>query len=276
MKLRINRRNLGAASALLMISFSFNAVFAAEPPARIQVNSLPSQAKLIDDVVVPVPSEVFTVLDKLSSPNWHSVLRQIDASPIGERPQVALQLGTVIAEGFIAVEAQDSEEVKNIGRSVLKLAEAIGVRKSVISRSNSIIEAADQKNWARVRTELDGALQDVKRAMIELQDDQLAQLVSLGGWLRGTEALTSVVKKNYSQDTAELLHQPVLLDFFERQLSMMGPRLKKNDVVGKISKRLPELRPLITHPQGEIPEKSVDQIHQITTDLVKAVTAKAS
>jgi hypothetical protein len=41
--------------------------------------------------------------------------------------------------------------------------------------------------------------------LVELGDEQLAQLVSLGGWLRGTEALTQVVMKNYSRDGAELL-----------------------------------------------------------------------
>jgi hypothetical protein len=276
MKMRINRSNLGNASGLLLIGLIAPELIAAEPPARIELNKLPSQSKLIDEVVVPVPSEIFSVLDKLGSPNWHSVLRSTDASPRGERPQLALQLGTVIAEGFIAVEAQDSEEVKTIGRSVLKLAKAIGVHESVVARSNSIIEAADQKKWMKVRGELDGALQDVKRAMIELQDDQLAQLVSLGGWLRGTEALTSVVKNNYTQDTAELLHQPVLLDYFERQLSAMKTELKNNDLVEKIQKRLPEMRPLITKPHGKIPEKSVEKIHEITADLVKSVSAKAS
>ena len=36
----------------------------AEPPAHIDVSKLPSQSKMIDDVVVPVPSEIFGVLDK--------------------------------------------------------------------------------------------------------------------------------------------------------------------------------------------------------------------
>ena len=122
---------------------------AAEPPAHIDVSKLPNQATLVDDVVVPVPSEIFGVLDKLGSPNWHEVLRTAKPNPPGDRAQTALLLGTVIAEGFIAVEAQEGEEVKKIGRNVLNLSAAIGVKKSVISRSNAIIEAADQKDWQR-------------------------------------------------------------------------------------------------------------------------------
>jgi hypothetical protein len=252
------------------------AVFSQEPKQHIDVGKLPQQATLVEDVVVPVPSEVFGVLDKLGSPNWHDVLRTDKAVAPGPRPQTALLLGSVIAEGFIAVEAQEPEAVKNIGRSVLDLSKAIGVQKAVVGRSNAIIEAADKKDWPRARKELDGAQQEVKQAMNELQDGELAQLVSLGGWLRGTEALTQVVKKSYSKDSAELLHQPTLLEFFERRLSRMNPKLTANEVVAKVRKRLPEIRPLIGEaPSTPISAKSVDSINEITSDLVKSISSKA-
>ena len=99
------------------------------PPAKIDINSLPPQASVIDNVVVPVPSEVFGVLDKIGRPAWSDVLRPTkdNAKVSGEQPQIALQLGAVIAEGFIAVEAEDAAEVKKIGINVRKLAKAIAV-----------------------------------------------------------------------------------------------------------------------------------------------------
>jgi hypothetical protein len=245
---------------------------AENPPQKIDLGAVP--AKVVDDVVVPVPSEVFLVLDKLGSPNWHEQLRTATAKPQGARAQVALVLGTVIAEGFIAVEAQESEEVKKIGRSVLNLAGAIGVRKSVTARSNAIIEAADKKDWNKVRTELDGALQDVKGAMMELRDGDLAQLVSLGGWLRGTEALTSIVRRNFTKDGADLLNQPVLLDHFQRSIVTMGPQLRGNGLVKQIEARLPDIKPLITPADGEISSKSVEGVHLIMAELVKAIGSK--
>lgn len=244
-----------------------------DPPQHIDVSSLP--AKVIDEVVVPVPTEVFGVLDKLGSPNWHDVLRQVNTEEMGERPEVALLLGSIIAEGFIAVEAQEPEAVKKIGRSVLNLAGAIGVRKAVVKRTSAIIDAANKKDWQRARVELDGASQDVKDAMIELKDEQLAQLVSLGGWLRGTEALTQVVSRSYSKDGAELLHQPALLDYFQKHLDEMGGRLKHDGLVKKIRLQLPELRPLIDE-SGNISAKQVDAIHVITEDLVKSISAQKS
>jgi hypothetical protein len=239
-----------------------------EPKQHIDVGRLPEQATLVDDVIVPVPSEVFGVLDKLGSPNWHDVLRSADVSAPGARSETALLLGDVIAEGFVAVEAQDTEQVKKIGRTVLDLSSALGVRKAVVARSSAIIEDADKKDWTAVRQELDQALSDVKQAMIELHDEELAQLVSLGGWLRGTEALTQVVDRNYTKDSAGLLHQPALLDYFDHRLANMSPRLRSDDIVAHIQKRLPEIRPLIGEADSDISKQSVEQIRDIVHDLV--------
>ncbi len=230
-------------------------------------------ATLIDDVVVPLPGEVFSALDKLGSPNWHDVLRSTRPQ-MERRPQIALILGIVIAEGFIAVEAKDAEEVKKIGRDVLTLANALNVRKSVIERTKSITDAAEQKDWPKVREELDKASHDVSQAMNEMQSGSLSQLVSLGGWLRGTEALTTVVRRSYSREGAELLHQPGLLEYFQKRLDSMDKRMRDDQLVAMIQKRLPEIRPLIEKPGSDIPAASVEQIRTITEELVHAVNSK--
>ena len=167
-------------SVAVAILFATASGLNAQPsPDAVDLSSFP--AKAIDDVVVPVPSEVFLVLDKLGSPNWRGEMRESLGRQTGNRAQAALLLGTVIAEGFVAVEAEDPEKVKDIGRRVLSLSKAINVEKAVLERSKSIIDKADVKDWKAVRKEFDGALQDVKGAMIELGDGDLAQLVSVGG-----------------------------------------------------------------------------------------------
>ena len=247
----------------------------AEPPAeKIDLEQFP--AETVNEVVVPVPSEVFAVLEKLGNPNWRAELGPAKAFPAtADRAQDALLLGTVIADGFIAVEAEDSERVKDIGRNVLTLAEAINVRKSVVARSNSIVEKADARKWDAVRREFDGALQDVNQAMAELNDEQLAQLVSLGGWLRGTEALTSIVDAKYSVERAELLHQPLLVDYFSRQLSKMSPRLRGKEIVGDIRRSLDRINPLIDKNDGDIRPEAVAEIHTITSEVVSRIRSKA-
>jgi hypothetical protein len=262
-----------AATAALAVLISSAALLRAEnAPGQIDLSKFPANA--VDDVVVPVPSEIFHVLDKLGRPNWKDELRDNLGTNSGQRPQAALLLGTVIAEGFIAVEAEDSERVKQIGREVLTLSDAIGVRTAVVGRSKAIIEKADARDWPGTRKELDGALHDVRGAMDELQDQDLAQLVSLGGWVRGTEVLTSIVKKDYEVASAELLHQPELLNYFDRRLDDMGPRLRKNQLVSQLKAMLKEIRPLILENGGrKITPESVQRIHDVTNRMVVNITS---
>jgi hypothetical protein len=241
------------------------------PPAAIDLSKFPAAA--VDEVVVPVPSEIFNVLDKLGSPNWKAEMRGNLGKNTGNRAQVALLLGTVIADGFVAVEAENSESVKQIGQEVLNLADAINVRKAVIARSKSIIDKADAKNWPAVREELDGALQDVRGAMVELGDQDLAQLVSIGGWVRGTEVLTSIVGKNYSASGAELLNQPELLNYFSLRIDeMRNSRLKKEELVARVRKLLRDIRPLIG--KSGIPQASVEKINKMTNEMVVVITSE--
>jgi len=273
-KKRISFRAAKFISAVLIFHVFVQPVFGqAEPPVSIDLSKFPAAA--VDEVVVPVPSEVFNVLDKLGTPNWRAELRQSLGKNTGNRAQVALLLGTVIAEGFIAVQAEDSEKVKDIGREVLVLADAIGVKEAVISRSKSIVDKAQARDWMSVRREFDGALQDVRGAMIELNDDDLAQLVSLGGWLRGTQVLTSIVRQDYTRASAELLHQPELIGYFQRRIDTMSPRLAREEVVLQVKRTLDRIKPLVGRRDGSnIPQRNVDRIYQLTTESVTVISAE--
>ena len=169
---------------------------AAETPKHVDVKQL---SKKVDDVVVPLPNEVFGALNKLGGVNWKEYVRNDKGSNFTERPRIALLLGAVIADGFIAVQAEDAPTVKEIGQRVLALAKGIGVGNSITPHAKAITEAADKRNWVSVRQELDRTQNSVQQAMNEVHDEKLSQLVSLGGWLRGTEVLTAVVNKRYSR-----------------------------------------------------------------------------
>jgi hypothetical protein len=261
---------------LALALFTLPALAQDPPEQKIDVSKLPKETRVVDEIIVPVPSEIFTVLDKLGKPNWQAVQRPIKgvAQPFGDRPQQALYLGTVIAEGFIAVEATDAEEVKNIGRSVLNLSRALGVRDAVTKRANAIINAADKENWAQVRQELDGALSVVKDALAQLGDADLANLVALGGWSRGTEALCEVVNRDYKKDGADLLHQPALITSFEGKLSGLKARLRKEPLVSKAQSTLKAIKPLMGEEGAVITKETVKKIGDLIAGFIKAIQTK--
>jgi hypothetical protein len=246
------------------------------PPAKIDLGNLTGGASVVQQVIVPVPTEIFGVLDKMGPPPWREVLRTTKNVPTpGDREQIALLLGTVIAEGFVAVEAENTEEVKNIGKVVIQLADALNVGKSVKKRASAIIDEADKKEWKNVRKELDLAQRDVQAAMREMNDENYAQLVSLGGWLRGLEALAEVEKRMYTKDGADLMHQPGLVDHFIRRMNDMPKKIKDKPLVKKMQKGLSDIKPLMGTDGAVISEKTVEEIRLIAEDLNKGIHAKA-
>jgi hypothetical protein len=244
-------------AALLGVTVWANA---AQAPQHIDVKQL---SKKVEEVVVPLPNEIFGALNKLGSVNWREYVRTEKGSNFTERPRIALLLGTVIADGFIAVQAEDAPAVKDIGQRVLNLSKGIGVGNSITPHAKAIIDAADKRNWENVRQELDRTQNSVEQAMNEVHDEKLSQLVSLGGWLRGTQVLSSVVTKHFSVDGAELLHQPDLLVHFQAQLQGM-PEFDL-PIIREIQDALGKVKPLIDG--ARISSESVRKINDITTRL---------
>ena len=243
---------------------------AAPAPSHIDVQKV---STTVQNVVVPRPDEVFGALNKLVGVNWKEYVRTDKGGNFTERPRIALLLGSVIADGFIAVQAEDTPAVKEIGQRVQSLAKTINVERSITEHAKAIIEGADKKRWDSVRRELDRTQSNVQRAMDELHDEKLSQLVSLGGWIRGTEVLTAVVTKNFKTEGAELLHQPDLLVHFETQLQEMPEFKTQTPLIDQIHGALVQVRPLIATPKNISPE-AVRKINEITTRLDVAIVTK--
>lgn len=243
---------------------------AAEAPKHLDVKQF---SRTVENVVVPLPNEVFAALNKLGGVNWREYVRNPKGSNFTERPRIALLLGTVIADGFIAVQAEDAPTVKDVGQRVLSLAKGIGVGNSITPHAKAITEAADKRDWGAVRRELDRTQSSVQEAMNEVHDEKLSQLVSLGGWLRGTEVLTTVVVKRYSDEGAELLHQPDLLGYFQTRLGAMPEFNMK--LLQDIQAALVEVRPLIDVGNNRISPESVRRINEITTRLDESIVTKS-
>ena len=241
----------------------------AQTPSE-QNSPLPSQAKQLHGLAVPVPKEIFRTLDQFRNANWRAVRRPEVArwKSHGDQAQIATLLGVVIAEGFIAMEAKDSTGVKNIGNSVLKLARGLGVEKSALRRSRSIIEYADKEEWVKARKQWDSVFSDLQSGMIEIKSKELAQLVTLGGWLRGTEALCALVLQNYSPERAELIRQPTLIDDLEKQLRAMSSDIRARPIVVKLLDGIQTIRSLVESENGPLSEETVRKVHGVCAELV--------
>jgi len=241
----------------------------AQTPSE-QNSQLPSQAKQVHGVAVPVPKEIFRSLDQFRDANWSAVRRPEVArwKSHGDQTQIATLLGVVIAEGFIAMEAKDSAEVKNIGNSVLSLAGGLGIRERALRRSRSIMDLADKNEWSEARKEWDAVLSDLDTGMIEIKSAHLAQLVSLGGWLRGTEALSALVLQNYSPERANLIRQPELINYLDQELHAMSSDIQARPIVVKLLDGIKTIRSLVENENVPLSEETVRKVHGVCAALV--------
>ena len=241
----------------------------AQTPSE-QNSPLPSQAKQVHGLAVPVPKEIFRSLDQFRDANWPAVKRPEIArwKSRGDQAQIATLLGVVIAEGFIAMEAKDSTEVKNLGSNMLSLAGGLGIRERALRRSRSIMELADKNDWSEARKEWDGVLSDLETGMIELKSAQLAQLVSLGGWLRGTEALSALILQRYEPERANVIRQPELIDYLENQLRAMSTDIQSRPIVVKLLDGIHTIRSLVESETGPLSEETVRKVHGVCAELV--------
>ncbi len=248
----------------------FSSALGEEAPKKINLNQL--KVEIVQDVVIPIPQEIFASLDKLGQQSWGSQVTKKEVKLNTNRARTALLFGMVVADGFIAVQAEDREEVKEVGREVLELAGALGVKSAVNEHALSIIEGANAGDWKEVRRELDRTRETVIRTMEEMRDRDFATLVSIGGWLGGTRTLANLMAEDYVEDGAELLHQPELLADIIRRFREMPSKSRPGPLFQQVGQTLVKLAPLMDKGgNGKIDKDSVLEIRRLSINLSNAV-----
>lgn len=222
-----------------------------------------------DSISIPTPGELFAALEKPGKPNWTGQYRGPISTTYRNRAQIALNLGGLIADGFIAVEAQDSQQVKNIGTDIIKLAKALGVSQNVLSRGNSINEFAENNEWDALHEELEATQNEVKSSMQSHSDQDLVILVSVGGWIRGTQVVSAAVMQNYDERAAKVLRQPALVKFIHTTMGDMTSELHNEPLVKDVSDQLDGIEKLVAFPPGKTP--TVDDIRKVNEAVGKVM-----
>src|SRR5207302_9188609 len=100
----------------------------------------------------------------------------------------------------------------------IKLAKALGVSEKLLGRGSSINEFAENNEWDTLQEELEATQNEVKASMQSHADQDLVILVILGGWIRGTQVVTSAIVQNYNVQRATVLWQPALVHLLQLKL----------------------------------------------------------
>ncbi len=191
------------------------------------------------------------------------------------RFQTALHFGFIIADGFVIVINERPQSIQNVGRALLRQARALGVGDSLTKRAASLIDLGQKGDWMKLREELIKTQSDVEGAMMNLHDEEMAHLISFGGWLRGFQLAVNATADNYTPQRADGLKRLDVMNYFIDRLDTLNPRLKQAPLVALLLSKLKTIYS-IESKFGERPpsESEVKEMRTLANEMVAASLSK--
>ncbi|MEI6349513.1 MAG: hypothetical protein WCP06_00230 [Verrucomicrobiota bacterium] len=259
---------------LIVVTFSMAAAVSAVGLAPLTAQELASAAK-VDAVTIPSPGELMAALNKEAKPNWQTQYRPPIPTTFPSRIQIALNVGSLIADGYIAVEAEDSQQVKNIGKDIIALAKSLAVSESVIARGSSIVDFAEKNEWNSLKEEMEATQNEVKLALLEQNDSELVSLVSLGGWIRGVSVVSGWIAGNYTPGSAKLLRQPAVVALMRAKINELPEKMQADPLIKSIARQLADIEKLVSFSSDTVPtQDDVKKLRELSIALVQEISKK--
>ena len=223
----------------------------------------PSIAGLLNDLEIfrPIPIKLIESTDHSAS--------------FGNRLQTALHFGSLVADGFMFTLAERPQDIQNIGKELIRESKALGVGGRLTKRSKSLFELSDKGDWVGMREELVRTQEDVEQSMMELHDEEMAHMISLGGWLRGFQLGATSTVERYSEAKAKILGRIEVVEYFLDRLDTLKPDLKQTEMVSALIGRLREIRLVMVEASGQtLTEAQVARLKKLADQAEAVATAK--
>ena len=265
----LTHRTLASGLAFLSLWAS-----AAAEPAALTKEELAAAVRT-DDFTIPTPGEFMAAIDKFAKLAWKTKYRASIPTNFTSRPQMALNLGTLIADGYIAIQAQDAQTVKNVGKDIISLAKPLGVQADIVNRGKRLADLAEDEQWDVLKEELEATQNEAKTKLAANQDADLIALVTIGGWVRGTQVISSHIIDHYSPEAAKLLRQPGIVIFLTEKLNALPAKVHDDPAVKYTRTKLAELRAAVSFSADAEPSAAdVKKVNTIAGELVREISRK--
>ena len=253
--------------ALFMIILSFSLFSQSELSAE-------EMAMFKRNVVVPQPSEIIMALDRLSEVNWKEIVKYDYTANYAENYKIALNLGVRVAQGFIAIQAEDRKNTGEMFSVSRDLAENFGANSEMFIDKDQISNLLNEGKWMELRGILDGIHLEIKVEMKKYDPDYVA-LASIGGWIEGLDVVTKALLSNYSEDASTILYQPELIEHLASNILNIKEINKNNPEVKLINKEMPKIQKLCDVGFGNpIPLENIKQLSEISGNLIKVIISE--
>ena len=227
--------------------------------AELGVNEFtaPSISKLFETLqfLMPLP-----LLETQRAPNERMPL---------DRADLAIELGFLIADGFLTVQAGQLEKVEVIAAELTRYGKALGAGDRINRHAAGLLESAKKQDVEQLKKELAATQKDVEIELVSLRDADLAHLISLGGWIRALEVSTVAVDKQFSPERATKMMREDIADYYTEIVAGLEPRISERPSYLEIRDLLSGLRNEMVIVEGEPP--TAEKVKEIREQAAKLV-----
>jgi hypothetical protein len=225
----------------------------------------------VNEVTAPQVQKLMVDLEAFRPLSMEIVEANNRDASFSNRFQTALHFGSLVADGFVIVIAERQQDIQDIGRALIRQSRSLGVGDSLLNRSKSLIELGDKGDWMKLREELIQTQVEIENAMMQLRDEEMAHMISFGGWLRGFQLAVNSTAENYTPVRAEALNRMDVMDYFIDRLETLNPRLKRTELVTQLLAKMKTVRAIVAQRGGSAPTSSeVEEMRQLANEMVEA------
>ncbi|HEX5790796.1 MAG TPA: hypothetical protein VFY13_06560 [Luteolibacter sp.] len=223
----------------------------------------------INEFTAPSISKLFDTLQFLMPlPIIETQIKLPERMPL-DRADLAIELGFLIADGFLVVQAEQLEKVEPLAAELTRYGKALGAGNRVNRHAASLLDSAKNKNVEQLKKELTSTQRDVERELVTLRDADLAHLISLGGWIRALQVASVAVDKQFSVERARKVMREDIADYYTESVSSLEPRISERENYREMRNVLAGLRTEMAMVEGK--EPTPEQIKEIREQAAKLV-----
>jgi hypothetical protein len=225
----------------------------------------------VNEFTAPSIAKIFETLEQLTPLPVNEVAREMPARGPANRADLAVELGFLIADGFLVVQTGEMAKIPPLAKKLSDYIKSLGPREQrVTAHSAAILDAANKSDLPLLKKELTATQKDVETELVRLQDADLAHLISLGGWIRAFEIATVAVSKNFSVERAKIILREDIADYYEYSVGSLDPKISERPNYMQIRDLMAGLRTEMTLKPGEQPTAAkVAEIRKVSAELVK-------
>lgn len=244
-----------------------------EIPARLLDDSHMREELGVNEFTAPSIKRIFETLEELPPiPEATAIRKRPENLPM-DRCSLALEMGFLMADGFIIVQCGKMNEVKSISLDLSRYGKAMGVGERVNRHAASLLKNAEDGDLTSFKNNLALTQRDVEQELVSLRDPDMAHLIALGGWIRALDAATAALQaKKFTYEQAEAVFQPDVPEYFAEVIEGVDPEMRKRRDIDTIANLLKRLQGEMSVHQGEENqlESKVKNLRTTTDLLIEA------